>query len=266
MWKIVALCVLFSGGLVASPSVAQRTPARSQFLEALRGVAATQQQSLPCTDGEAGDAVPVGTALEMLGSQIVLPRRSGAPRRGALVLAASGKADVNGESAWRLFLVVLRHTNDVWARDGVREVPLGEATFVYEDRSVHIARTEDVDDDGEEELLVVLSSSTEVQCGTGYCTRRRTLLFDLEDASPALVANVPTALHCQAEVMDMVRASTVFQDQNGDGHRDLVLRRRHCPGSTDMDEAGEFVMPPCQRRPDTVRLWVPGTDRYTLVP
>jgi hypothetical protein len=197
----------------------------------------------------------------MMGRQVVLPAASGQPaRRAAVVLVAGGTADANGAPSQRAYVVVLAQAEGAWRDSAAVEVPLEDAPFAYEEGVVRIARAEDVDDDGELELLLVLQTNTEVQCGPGYCSRSRTVVLEVAQRV-AVTVNIGTGLSCQGATMETENATTVFRDSDGDGHRDLLHRTQVCPG-LDYDDSGELVQPPCGPRTTSVRLWDPATDTY----
>lgn len=242
---------------------AQRTPSRADFERAVLRYAAAETRSVPCEGGEGGSRTSLepGLRARMMGRQVVLPAAGGqAARRAAVVLVASGTADANGDPSQRAYLVVLEQAEGAWRDSAAVEIPLEDAPFAYEDSIVRIARVEDVDDDGEGELMLVLQSNTEVQCGSGYCSRSRTVVLEVVQRV-AVTVNIGTGLTCQGEAMDTERATTVFRDVNGDGHRDLVHRTQLCLGF-DLDDSGEPFQPPCGARTTTVRLWDASTDTY----
>jgi hypothetical protein len=134
--------------------------------------------------------------------------------------------------SFELLLVVLVARDGAWHPQAAVPTPMDSAPFLYEDEApLMIARVEDVDDDGEGELFVVARSNTPVQCGTGYCTERRTLVFEIGEATPVVTANLPTSLDCQGESSEHMEGTVLIRDTDGDGHRDLVVRTPHlCPG------------------------------------
>lgn len=246
--------------LFAACAHAQHTPARRDFIGPLRSLAASRSTSTPCHDVERPETanVPSQHRAKVVGRQITLPEQNGTRRQAAFVLVPTNVGDANNDPARRLFLVVLHASSPGWSPRAQVEVPLGDAPHFYEyETHLRIARLEDVDDDGEEELFVVLSSDMAVECGTGHCFRRRTLVFDLLP-QPVLTANVRTGLSCEAGAMDTERASTSFVDTNGDGHRDLVRVSRFCEGDLDGVRDGE---PLCHPGVRTVYRWLPS-DRY----
>jgi len=201
----------------------------------------------------------------MTGRRLTLPPLSGAERRGAFVLIDGGSVDANDAPSIRLLLAVLVASPSGWQAQAVVEVPLDGAEFLYEDAAaLGIARLEDIDDDGELELFAVATTHTEVQCGSGYCSLSRTMIFDVGDSESTLVANISTGLSCQAESEQREEATTVLRDTDGDGHRDLLVRRRVCPG---MEYDGEdFVTPACERPVIVTWRWNAQSDRYVPPP
>src|SRR5690606_30410124 len=127
--------------------------------------------------------IPRELRARMLGRAITVPAGPGdaRPRRVALVRVATDQADANGAIAFRLMVVLLAGSGRAWTSLGHAEIPLENAPFDYEETLLRIARLEDVDDDGEQELLVVIESQTEVQCGTGYCSVRATAVLDVAE-------------------------------------------------------------------------------------
>lgn len=242
---------------------AQRTPSRGDFERAVLRLASTETRSARCDTGEPSSRASVEASLRarMMGRQVVLPAVGSQPvRRAAVVLVASDVADANGTPSQRAYVVVLAQAEGTWRDSVAVEVSIEDAPYAYEESIVRIARMEDVDDDGEAELMLVLQSNTEVQCGTGYCSRSRTVVLEVAQRV-AVTANVGTGLACEGETMETENATTLFRDTNADGHRDLVHRTQICPGF-DFDNTGEMVQQPCGARTSTVRLWDAATDTY----
>jgi hypothetical protein len=248
----------------ASPAEAQR---RTDFEAAVLNEAATETAPNQCDDD--GTPRPVRAIARehrarMLGRAIPVPSIAGdaRTRRLGLVRIATDRTDANDDLAYRLMVVLLAGSGRSWMAIGHTEIPLGDAPFDYEDTLIRIARTEDIDDDGEQELLVVLESQTEVQCGTGYCSLRATAVLDVADTSLALVASVRTQSTCQAEVVESERGTTSFRDTDGDGHRDFVVRTQHCDAAEFDDDTAEYRDPVCQPTVTVVHRWDASTDRY----
>lgn len=216
-----------------------------------------------------GQLVPrtTGAQPRVTGRQLDLPPLAGNLRRAAFVLAQGGQVDANDAPSFELLLVVLVARDGAWHPQAAVPAPMDSAPFLYEDEApLMIARVEDVDDDGEGELFVVARSNTEVQCGTGYCTERRTLVFEIGEATPVVTANLPTALDCQAESSEHIEGTVLIRDTDGDGHRDLVVRTRLCPGAEWDEASGDLVSPPCAPAVLTTWRWNAADDRYVQMP
>lgn len=216
-----------------------------------------------------GQLVPrtTGAQPRVTGRQLDLPPLAGNARRAAFVLAQGGQVDANDVPSFELLLVVLVARDGAWHPQAAVPTPMDSAPFLYDDEApLLIARVEDVDDDGEGELFVVAKSNTEVQCGTGYCTERRTLIFEIGEVTPVVTANLPTALDCQAESSEHVEGTVLIRDTDGDGHRDLVVRTRLCPGAEWDDASGGLVSPRCAAAVLTTWRWNAADDRYVQVP
>jgi hypothetical protein len=240
-------------------ALAQRSPARTDFENAVLDLAASEVPGDAC-DG--GDPPPPRTLTRsqrvgFIGRVVAL----GDGRAAAMVRMASGSADANGELAYRFALVVLVAGNGGWSASSVTPIEVAEASFTYEQPIILVARMDDVDDDGEAELFVVMSTSRELECGTGYCTVRRTVVIDVADGSAPVTANIAGAVTCESDGADERSATVQLRDTNRDRHRDLVLRVRECPGIREND-AGELERPPCEPAADTVYVWQEATDRY----
>jgi hypothetical protein len=208
-----------------------------------------------------------GAQPEVTGRQLDLPPLAGNARRAAFVLAEGAEVDANDAPSFELLLVVLVARDGAWHPQAAVPAPMDSAPFLYEDEApLMIARVEDVDDDGEGELFVVARSNTPVECGTGYCTERRTLVFDIGDATPVLTANLPTSLDCQADSSDRLEGTVLIRDTDGDGHRDLVVRRRTCPGAEWDEASGGLVSPRCAPAVLTTWRWNAADDRYVELP
>ncbi len=252
---------------MAAPASAQR---RTDFEAAVLGEAATETLAVQC-EGEgtprAARAIPRDRQARMIGRavRVASPAGDARARRAGLVRVATERTDANDDLAYRLFVVLLAGSGRSWTALAHTEIPLGDAPFDYEDDDgelIRIARAEDVDDDGEQELLVVLESQTEVQCGTGYCSARATAVLDLFEPSLPLLALSRTQLTCQAEVTETLRGTTTFRDVDGDGHRDLVVRTQSCAPAEFDDDAAEFRDPVCAPASTVVHRWDAATDRY----
>jgi len=250
--------------VAASTAAAQR---RTDFEAAVLSEAATETAVNQCDDDgtvRGVRAISRADQARMLGRAIPVPTVAGdaRTRRLGLVRIATERTDANDDLAYRLMAVLLAGSGRTWSPLAHTEIPLGDAPFDYEDTLIRIARMEDVDDDGEQELLVVLESQTEVQCGTGYCSVRATAVLDVADPALPLLAWAPTQLTCQAEVMDTARGTTSFRDTDGDGHRDFVVRTQACAAAEFDEDASEYRDPVCQPAVTVVHRWDASTDRY----
>jgi hypothetical protein len=244
--------VVISSGLTADTSAQAPRLTSGQFVRAF-------EQLVP---GMAG------AASRVTGRQLDLPPLSGNARRAAFVLVEDeGTTDANDDPAVILMLVVLVARDGAWHPQSAVAAPMDNAPYLYEDDTpLLMARTEDVDDDGELELFVVAQGNTEVECGTGYCTQRRTLVFEIGEATPEVTANLATSLSCQAEVADTVQGTVLIRDTDADGHRDLVVRLRQCPAGEWDETVGDIVTPPCAPATLTTWRWNAATDRYVQLP
>lgn len=256
----VAACVFFGA---VTPAAAQR---RTDFEAAVLSEAATETAPRECEEGGTpGQArvIPRDQQAHMVGRaiRVASPAGDSRGRRVGLVRVATERTDANADLAYRLFAVLIAGSGRSWTPLAHTEIPLGDAPFDYEDTLVRIARTEDVDDDGEAELMVVLESNTEVQCGTGYCSQRATAVLDVQDDTLPLLAVAPTQLTCQAEI-ETARGTTSFRDVDGDGHRDFVVRVQHCAAAEYDETTYEPLAPVCAPAETTVRRWDAATDRY----
>lgn len=251
---------------IAAPAAAQRAPrpVRADFERAVLDRAAT---TVPAEECEGADREPrpprTLTRAEragMLGRVIALPDG----RSAAIVRRATGEADANGALAYALSLVVLERSSDAWAAS-VTELETPRAPYHYGERVVLVARLEDLDDDPERELLVVLETDTEVVCGPGSCTERRTMVLDPNERAVPVIASVPTRSTCESTQFGSEIGTVLFRDVDGDGHRDLVRRTRACAHEEDEDgvPAEEET---CQPAREIVQLWLPATDRYAPPP
>lgn len=211
----------------------------------------------------------VGTQFPpaVTGRQLDLPPLGGNARRAAFVLVDSGQVNDNGFPAFALVLVVMVARDGAWHPHAAVPVPVGYAQYLYEEQTpLRIARMEDVDDDGEAELFVVIESNTESLPAVGYCSERRTLVFDVGGATPVVTANLASNLDCQGDTVETVEGTVLVRDTDGDGHRDLVVRRRICPGDEWDEATEEFVTPRCAAAVLTTWRWRAADDTYVQVP
>lgn len=247
----LAAVIMVSSGAPASAQAPRLTP--GDFTRA-------RTQLVP---GRVGTQFPP----RVTGRQLDLPPLAGNARRAAFVLADRGNVNGNGFPAFALTLVVMVARDGAWHPHAAVPVPVGDAQYLYEEQApLRIARLEDVDDDGEAELFVVIESNTESQPAVGYCSERRTLVFDVGGATPVVTADLASNLTCQGDTVDTVEGTVLVRDTDGDGHRDLVVRRRICPGD-EWDEASQaFVTPRCAAAVLTTWRWSAATDQYVQVP
>ncbi len=260
----LALVVSLAASGPWARAAAPRRPARADFEDAVLERAAERVPEEDC-DGDPDAprrarrprALARAERVAMLGRVLTLPDG----RALALVRTATERADANGDLAYGLFAVTLARGAAAWERSAVTEVALEDAPFHYDAPITRIARLEDLDDDGEAEVLLVLDTNTETACGTGYCTVRRTVVLDAGEAGVPVVANVESRRTCQADTLGRTEGTVLFEDRDGDGHRDLVARARVC-GGAEPDEDGEWIVPPCDPPRESVRAWTAATDRY----
>lgn len=254
--------------LATIPASAQRAPraprpVRGDFEQAVLARAASEVPGHPCESGDPDEPPVPPRALtreqraHMLGRVIALADG----RRAAIVRTATGQDDANGDLAYALTLVVLEHADTAWRAVSLTALDTGDAPFEYDEPTVMIARLEDLDDDGEQELLVVLATNTETVCGPGYCSQRRTLIVDVADRSCPVALSVTTQSTCESDLMADETGTVLFRDVNGDGHRDVVHRSRVCGGEEENEE-GRWVTPPCDPPREVTQLWVAAQDRY----
>jgi hypothetical protein len=267
--RIGMACIL--AWLVAAPAAAQTAPTRAMFELAVLSEAASVVPARPCDEEEDEEArpelqIPRAQRAELISRQRSLPESTLASgvvrrRRVALVRVATGVADPNDAFAYALYAVALRSDGEgPWVQDAHTKIELGTAAYFYGrelgESELKIFRLRDLDDDGEVELQIVLETNTQVQCGTGYCSVRRTVLLDTRDEGLPVVANVTTRMACQAAVLDQYRGTVIFRDTNADGHRDLVVRRRVCVYSEELQDRR------CAHAVSTTYRWAGGVDRY----
>src|SRR5690606_39542362 len=98
------------------------------------------------------------------------------------------------------------------------------------------------------------------QCGSGYTLYRQVYVVDLAPA-PSLAASIVSRMEPQALSMGQQRGTVLFEDTNGDGHDDLVLRARSC--DVESTTSDELV---CGRPERTVHAWTRERDAWTPVP
>lgn len=221
--------------------------------------AAREVRPGPCTDADPIPSRRLSRAerAQVMGEVVALPDG----RMAALVRVATGRGDANGELAYGYVWVVLAREGAGWRADATSAVDVSDAPHQYEGEPALVeVRLEDVDDDGEVELLSVMSTSTTLECGTGYCTARRTVVVGVSDPDAPVMANVVSSLECQTEGRASHEGTVRLRDVNADGHRDVVLRARYCP-DTEQDAEGNAVQGPCRRR-ERVFVWDAATDRY----
>lgn len=241
--------------VIASPAVAQR-PTRADFEAAVLDRAAVEVPAHECEEDPDAPPVPARRLTrEQRARSIgrVLPVGDG--RFVAVVRIATGESDANEDLAYTYYAVVR-------ATDGTNtsiEIDVRDAPFEYEEPTLRLARIDDVDDDGAVELFLVLETNTQVACGTGSCAARRTVVVELAGAL-SIAANIQSSMLCEAESLGSTTGTVVLRDENGDGHRDLVLRQRVCPAPEYDAESGEDRTFPCVRE-QLAYLWNHGVYR-----
>lgn len=263
---VVLLSSVASPGPAASAQRAARTPRPTQgdFETAVLDRAATEVPGHDCESGDP-DAPPVPPRRLDRAQRAAVRGRviplTGA-RFAAIVRTATGRDDANGDLAYALTLVVLERAGDAWRTASLTELDTDMAPFEYDEPTVVLARLEDLDDDGERELLVVLSTDTETVCGPGYCSERRTLVVDVGERACPVTLNLTTQTACQSDLVEHRTGTVLFRDVDGDGHRDAVLHSRLCPGAAESPDGDEYVTPPCERPSDALHLWRAHDDAY----
>jgi len=152
----------------------------------------------------------------------------------AVVRTQKGSGD---SASFRVSLVRLKQESEVWAPAGIREIETWNAhDELGRDGTIAVnLRVQDVDDDGENEVLARFRLDW-MCCGAG-ATARRTLVVLNDDAELSEAAYI----HLDESIY---RGATTgkerFEDRNNDGHRDLVVKWK-AVYEGEPDDSGENV-------------------------
>ncbi len=197
----------------------------------------------------------------------VRPLRSGQRAQVVAIVPTSGAADPwtgivpwfgvwsgSGRASASQGSVVHLPTPQVVARADVEANTLTTAEYDEPIRPLFF-KVEDIDGDGREEAVVVLSYASGAVCGIGSTNIRRYYVVDLEQSRLQFEL---TTQEQSVETRSRLIGAVVVKDLNGDGAPDLRFRRRVCVFSVEKDD------PVCERPRFFDYLYDREQDTWTL--
>jgi hypothetical protein len=166
------------------------------------------------------------------------PLPFGTPQRFVAVVSSSVRAVSSQDDVRDATLLVLERGDAGFTLQSSVTLPIAPRANMYEERrgrdfTIATWRAEDVDADGELELVMVVRWIVAVVCGPGQLWESELIIVDLVPrASIALALALES--YSESGVYER-RGHAAHEDRNGDGHPDVRVRFRDC----DLDDEGE---------------------------
>lgn len=212
-----ALCLALASLSFAFGVEAQRGPATARILAAVRS-RASEVSRPACHEGT---TTPIARAdrVALVGERITLASGGVA----ALTRVAAGLHEPDGTAAYEHDVVVLDRRGAVLR---MQSLDFGVGA-VRADLVVHDFRAEDMDDDGEPELVVDVEVVGATDCSLGRCAVRRLWFLPLREGGSSGIL-IERSSTCDGPAGEQRSSEIEIRDVDGDGHRDVVTREHRC--------------------------------------